>query len=95
MNSSDYSSQEKVAILLLSFGEDLASEVLSCLAKSDVQAITKAMVQMERVSADELYPILLELEQQLLGVGSSTVEGGYDVTKKFSPKLLAMRATRS
>jgi flagellar motor switch protein FliG len=47
-----YKSPQKIAILLLSLGEDLAAELLSKLPKDDVRDIAEAMVRLRYVDKD-------------------------------------------
>lgn len=78
---------EKMAILLLACGEELASALLKELKdQPEFKKISQAMATLQRVGQEEVDGILLEFSQTL--EKAPVLEGGADFTEKLLDKVL-------
>jgi len=68
-NSEKYSGVEKVAIVLRTLGEDVATEIIKQLNEEEVKEIGTAMGRLQSVPSETLEMILEEFYQDLTGSG--------------------------
>lgn len=76
---------EKAAVILLSLGEDIASEVMKHLGPVEVQKIGSHMAKIEGLSPNELDVIAKEFEEEM---HSSISSGGSEYVKNVIMKAL-------
>ncbi|MBI5327256.1 MAG: flagellar motor switch protein FliG [Deltaproteobacteria bacterium] len=76
---------EKAAMLLLSMGEDLASDVMKYLSPTEVQRIGSQMTKIEGLSHEALNQVVKDFEGEMQSTISS---GGSEYVKKVLTKAL-------
>jgi flagellar motor switch protein FliG len=88
MSAKKYNQSEKAAILLMAFGEDVASEIFKSFTTPEIKRIASAMQGLNRVDDDTIKTIMEEFQGQLDSV-ESAVSGGYQFTKNVLSKAFA------
>jgi flagellar motor switch protein FliG len=78
---------QKTAVLLLALGEKFTAEVFKRLDRSDIAAISKAMVDLETIPKEQVEEVLREFHHQLI-VNAEMLMGGADRVKKLLLKNL-------
>ena len=76
---------DKVAILLISLGEDLAAELLQKLPKADAQRVVQAMTRLGRVDPSLVQSLQVEF-QSLLASFKSSLPDGSDAARRIVGK---------
>ncbi len=76
---------EKAAILLLSIGEDVASEIMKYLNPAEVQKIGSQMSKIEDLTQDKLIEVSKDFQED---IGSKVTIGGNDYIKSVLTKAL-------
>lgn len=76
---------KKAAILVLSLGDDVASEVLKHLDEEDVQAISKELASIQSLPSDVATEVVEEFHQMLVAQ-TYIVSGGLDYAKRLLVK---------
>lgn len=80
--SHPYTREEKIAILLLSFGEEIAAEILRGMTKEEVKHIATAMSRLGAVDASEADKIIVEFHDLLIHkTGPVRVKGTRDIAQ--------------
>mgnify|MGYP003328809698 CR=1 FL=1 len=82
MKAHKFTNKQKIAALLLSFGEDLAAQILRNMNKNEVQEISRAMQQLSCVESEAVDELVGEF-YEVLTQKDRTVKGGREVAKKF------------
>lgn len=77
---------EKVAILLMSAGEEHAAKIFGLMADDEIREVSLAMASLGRVSSDTVEKIFLEFVDELQGSGA--VVGNFDSTERLLSKAL-------
>ncbi|ABB37153.1 flagellar motor switch protein FliG [Oleidesulfovibrio alaskensis G20] len=77
----------KTAILLLAMGDKFTSEVFKRLDRSEITAISKAMVELDTVPKEEVEEVLREFHYALV-TGKELIMGGEDAVKRMLMKNL-------
>lgn len=83
-----YSRVEKVAILFLGLGKELAGELVKHLPQKDIIAVSQAMNRLGSVSTDEVDSVCQEFSQLLIK-HEPTVDVRRFVEKVFGPEAVA------
>lgn len=78
--------KEKTAAMLLSLPEDVASKILECFSESEIQDISKSMMNLGKVSSNIIETMFLEFMQEISTTGV-LVGGKEQVTKILSKAL--------
>lgn len=78
---------QKTAVLLLALGEKFTAEVFKRLDRSDIAAISKAMVDLETIPKEQVEEVLREFHHQLV-VNAEMLMGGAERVKKLLLKNL-------
>jgi len=65
MAATKYNSAQKAAILMLAFGEDIASEIFKDLNVAEAKEVAKAMNSMQAIHKEDVDEILLEFHNKL------------------------------
>lgn len=73
---------KKIAILLLTMGEQFASEVFKRLAREELTMISKAMVELETVPKEQVEDVLREYYHALV-TGREMIRGGQDAVRRL------------
>ena len=73
---------QKTAILLLSLGEQFASEVFKRMDKKELTAVSKAMVDLGTVPKETVEAVLREYYQSMIS-GRESIRGGQDAVKRL------------
>ena len=73
---------KKTAILLLSLGEQFASEVFKRMSRPEITAVSKAMVQLETVPKEVVEAVLRDYYQAMV-TGREMVRGGQDAVRRL------------
>ena len=81
MGTHNYSGSQKAAILLLSFGEEISSEIFKNLNEFEIKRIGTAMSRLGRLEQDVVDEIILEF-YQIIQQNKQFFYGGSDYTKK-------------
>ncbi len=79
---SSISGAHKTAVLLLSMGEEFASEVFKHMGRQELAAVSKAMVELETVPKELVEAVLRDYYQALVS-GREMVRGGQDAVKRL------------
>ena len=85
MSSADITSlngSQKTAILLLSLGEQFASEVFKRMDKKELTAVSKAMVELGTVPKETVEAVLRDYYQSMIS-GRESIRGGQDAVKRL------------
>lgn len=85
MSSADItglSGSQKTAILLLSLGEQFASEVFKRMDKKELTAVSKAMVELGTVPKETVEAVLRDYYQSMVS-GRESIRGGQDAVKRL------------
>lgn len=85
MSSADIgglSGPQKTAILLLSLGEQFASEVFKRMDKKELTAVSKAMVELGTVPKETVEAVLRDYYQSMVS-GRESIRGGQDAVKRL------------
>ena len=82
MKSQHFTPYQKIAALLLSFGQDIAAKILKQMSKDEVTRIAKAMKDLGRVDKSEIEVLVNEF-YDVLQSESHHVEGGKRKTIKY------------
>jgi flagellar motor switch protein FliG len=77
-----YTGPQKAAILLLAFGEEIASEIFKQMTEFEIKRVGSAMSRLGRVDADVIEEIMEEF-YQILQSNKKYFLGGNDYTKKL------------
>ena len=91
MSTGKYSQTQKVAILLLSLGEEQAAEVMSRLPAGDVKRISRALSSIERVDQATVDAVMAEFFDQMNA--PPTLAGGENLTRAILDKALGKEAS--
>ncbi|MGL4722548.1 MAG: flagellar motor switch protein FliG [Desulfovibrionaceae bacterium] len=81
------SSIDKVAVVLLSMGDEFIAETFTLMDRQEVADISKAIVNMRNVSQDEVSEIIREFHTELI-YSLDAVTGGKEVLKKLLSKTV-------
>lgn len=81
MGTHNYSGSQKAAILLLSFGEEISSEIFKNLNEFEIKRIGTAMSRLGRLEQEVVDEIILEF-YHILQQNKQFFYGGSDYTKK-------------
>lgn len=73
---------KKTAVLLLTMGEQFASEMFKRMEREELAAVSKAMVELETVPKEMVDDILREYYQALV-TGREMIRGGQDAVKRL------------
>lgn len=79
---------EKAAILLLSLGDDTASEVLKRLGKKEIQSIGSYMTFLGNVSSDIIDQVNEDFYKEIASGQGGMIFGGKDYLKKILEKVM-------
>ena len=82
MGTHNYSGSQKAAILLLSFGEEISSEIFKNLNEFEIKRIGTAMSRLGRLEEDIVDDIIQEF-YEILQQNKQFFYGGSDYTKKI------------
>ncbi|NRA44903.1 MAG: flagellar motor switch protein FliG [Oligoflexales bacterium] len=82
MGTHNYSGSQKAAILLLSFGEEISSEIFKNLNEFEIKRIGTAMSRLGRLEEDTVDDVITEF-YQILQQNKQFFYGGSDYTKKI------------
>lgn len=90
LTSKNFRSVEKVAILLSSFGEELAAQILKELPEHEVKSIAQAMSKVGRINRQDVDQLFEEFHK-LLGSQDnfSRLQGGAQFTKRVLQRAFA------
>lgn len=72
----------KTAVLLLSLGEQFASEIFKHMDRKELAAVSKAMVQLETVPKEMVESVLREYYHSMV-TGREMIRGGQDAVKRL------------
>ncbi|MBI2602855.1 MAG: flagellar motor switch protein FliG [Deltaproteobacteria bacterium] len=87
--SNTYTREEKIAILLLAFGEDIAAEILRQMSKDEVKHVASAMSRLGAVDADIVDKIIDEFHDLLTHkTAPIRVRGTRDIAQHMLQKAL-------
>ncbi len=78
--SAKFTGPQKAAILLVALGEKLGSELLKQLNDEEVKAVSKAIVRLDKVTADQTESVL---EEFCSAVADGAAHGGFDTAKRM------------
>ncbi|MBZ5610094.1 MAG: flagellar motor switch protein FliG [Acidobacteriia bacterium] len=78
--SAKFTGPQKAAILMVALGERLGSELLKQLNDEEVKAVSKAIVRLDKVTADQTESVLEEFCQ---AVTHGAPHGGFDTAKRM------------
>lgn len=81
MATTEYTGPEKIAILLLALGEDVAAQVLKYLDEQEIQRISNYMSQLGSVPADTINRIAEEFYRRV-SEGGGLAHGGEEYLRK-------------
>ncbi|MFV0422587.1 flagellar motor switch protein FliG [Oleidesulfovibrio sp.] len=81
------SGPKKTAILLLALGDKFTSEVFKRMDRSEITAISKAMVELDTVPKEDVEAVLREYHHALV-TGKELIMGGEDAVKRMLMKNL-------
>lgn len=81
MGTHNYSGSQKAAILLLSFGEEISSEIFKNLNEFEIKRIGTAMSRLGRLEEDVVDEVILEF-YEIIQQNKQFFYGGSDYTKK-------------
>lgn len=81
------SNLEKVAILLIGFGEDISAEIFKSMSESEIRKVSGAIRKMGRLDATEIDKILAEF-YEFMQKPTNTLSGGADYTNKVLSQAL-------
>jgi len=87
------SGARKAAVLCLTLGDDLASEIFKHLEEDEVQAITRELATLTRVTSDTADDVLEEFHQLMIA-RSYIVSGGIDYAKRLLIKTFGAEAAK-
>lgn len=73
---------KKIAILLLTMGEQFASEVFKRLAREELTMISRAMVELETVPKEQVEDVLREYYHALV-TGREMIRGGQEAVRRL------------
>jgi len=73
---------KKIAILLLTMGEQFASEVFKRLAREELTMISKAMVELDTVPKEQVEDVLREYYHALI-TGREMIRGGQEAVRRL------------
>ena len=84
MSQSDKSldGAQKTAVLLLTLGEQFASEVFKRMERQELAAVSKAMAELDTVPKEMVEEVLREYYHSLV-TGREMVRGGHDAVRKL------------
>ena len=82
-----YSGPQKSAILLLALGEKFTAEVFKRMERSEIAAVSRAMLQMESVPKEQVEEVLREYNETL-AYGHELLMGGPEQVKRLLTKSL-------
>ncbi len=85
MGTKELNQSEKAAILLMTFGEDVASEIFKSLDTNEIKRIAQAMQNIDRVDEETVNEIVEEFRSGLTRVDTS-VNGGPSFMKNVLAK---------
>lgn len=78
--------KEKTAAMLLSLPEDVSSKILECFSESEIQDISKSMMNLGKVSSNIIETMFLEFMKEMSTTG--VLVGGKDQVNKILSKAL-------
>lgn len=81
------SGQEKAAVLLLSMGEEHASNLFALMDDDEIRELSQAMANLGTISSSLVERIFIEFAEQVSNTGS--LVGTFDSTKRLLSKALA------
>ncbi len=82
VNLANLSGAKKTAVLLLSLGEQFASEVFKRMERQELAAVSQAMVELETVPKELVEAVLREYYRDLV-TGRELIRGGHDAVKRL------------
>ncbi|MBI5636954.1 MAG: flagellar motor switch protein FliG [Nitrospinae bacterium] len=82
------SGPEKVAVLMISMGETIASKVLAKMNEKEIQAVGNYMSFMENVSNEQIDAVAREFFESLEGGEGGMLSGGREYLKKMLEKTM-------
>lgn len=82
------SGPEKVAVLMISMGETIASKVLAKMNEKEIQAVGNYMSFMENVSNEQIESVAREFFESLEGGEGGILSGGREYLKKMLEKTM-------
>jgi flagellar motor switch protein FliG len=82
MGTHNYSGSQKAAILLLSFGEEISSEIFKNLNEFEIKRIGTAMSRLGRLEQEVVDEVILDF-YQIIQQNKQFFYGGSDFTKKI------------
>lgn len=88
MGAHKYSQTQKIAILMLALGEDIAGELMRQFPQRDMQRIGRALASLRRVDQATVDGVLDEFSQTLLAGKAPHLSGGAESTKRILAKAL-------
>ena len=89
----ELSSLNKVAIFIVTLGQETASEVMKYLSEYEIEQITQAVAELRQVTPEMQNQVLEEFEQHLLA-GQYLTEGGIDFAQGMLEKALGSDRAR-
>jgi flagellar motor switch protein FliG len=87
MATSNFTGQQKTAIVLLALGEQFTSEAFKRMERAEIASVSKAMLDTESVPREEVLEVLKEFNEQL-AYGAELLVGGPDQVKRLLTKTL-------
>ncbi len=87
-SSTALSGPEKVAVLMISMGETIASKVLAKMNEKEIQAVGNYMSFMENVSNEQIDTVAREFFEALEGGEGGILSGGREYLKKMLEKTM-------
>ena len=84
------SAMKKVAILMISLGQDTTSEVMKYLSEIEIENIAQAIAELDVVTTEEEDEVLEEFEQMLIA-GQYVSQGGIDFARGALEKAMGPR----
>ncbi len=79
---SKYSGAQKAAVVLVTLGDKFTTEIFSKMDKSEIVAVSKALLEIEIVSKEEVQEIMKEYNNAII-FGAETLVGGADEVKRI------------
>ena len=85
--ASNFTGQQKTAIVLLALGEQFTSEAFKRMERAEIASVSKAMLDTESVPKEDVLDVLREFNEQL-AYGAELLVGGPEQVKRLLTKTL-------
>lgn len=82
-----YSGPQKTAIVCMTMGDKFTTEVFKHLDRKEIARISRAMMDLETVTKEDLEEILREFNEQII-FGQEAITGGEDAVKRILSRSL-------